>query len=75
MPCKKKNQKLKSIKGIAESAFELFLQVLNAQGLEISSPWVDNLEEQRHPRDSAARPAQSLDCKQNAVQAAGRLTR
>jgi hypothetical protein len=37
-------QQLISIRRIAESSFELFLQLLNAQGLEISSPWVDNLD-------------------------------
>jgi ribonuclease HI len=37
-------QQLISIRGTAESSFELFLQRLNAQGLEISSPWVDNLD-------------------------------
>ena len=36
-------QQLISIRGIADSSFELFLQRLSAQGLEISSPWVDNL--------------------------------
>jgi hypothetical protein len=37
-------QQLIGIRGTAESSFELFLQWLNAQGLEISSPWVDNLD-------------------------------
>ena len=43
--CKALNQlqKLISITGTAESPTELFLQRLNAQGLEISSPWGDNL--------------------------------
>jgi hypothetical protein len=43
--CKALNQlqKLISITGTAESSTELFLQRLNAQGLEISSPWGDNL--------------------------------
>ena len=36
-------QQLISIRGIADSSFELFLQRLSAQCLEISSPWVDNL--------------------------------
>ncbi len=40
-------QQLISIMGIAESSFELFLQLLNVQGLEISSPWVDNLNEEQ----------------------------
>ena len=43
--CKALNQlqKLISITGTAESPTELFLQRLNAQGLEISSPWRDNM--------------------------------
>jgi hypothetical protein len=39
--CRAINQ-LQQVKGTADLPFELFLQRLNAQGLEILSPWVDD---------------------------------
>ena len=38
-------QTLISVRGSAESPLELFLQRLNSQGLEISSPWANSTEQ------------------------------